>query len=622
MELLLPTLDRMPDENWYQVSAPDRKSVADWYLEDCKRYPDVFKEVKSHTFLKMWRVYFNDVVKLRKYHRFAKCKVCITLRAEKNSRHGDLDALVENKRQLNHHYILIKRYRGRAMRNAFKAAIHPTRVISSAQDGTEQLGYGYPKTTTFTHKEDNYRLKTKVMVSMVHNKFLTYYVTPENIHGGPNLAIECLQRMLERYETEIGYLPKVYYFQADDCPRESKNTYQLAYFAWLCERGVFDHVYLSFHPGGHTHNECDQCASRIGLACRNSNIMCKCDLKKLFGESYNPKPKVVWLDEVMDFKTMVNPSGDPQFPKSRGALVKRAKRVSQPLFYKFGRDNDGRAWIRHKNTIEEEYWSTRWYPFHTHPSGLRLENLKGNVHKPLTTERLTAVRATLDKMKWRLSDHQTMCTNQDYDQLSAIANQDRVADPKVWGPFLQETNPQGRPGVAVEAQEQEVAHLASRPTNILGTGKNHNPNRKLAIGRLVSYRCRRSDGRGFNVGRIVRVEVQREQVLVIPYDANYNKLSTAKWRQLVDKESTRVWVHRRDVLTPFELTSSCIMPALARIETISKLAQGYATDQDDSDHEPMMPQDVDEEAYNDVAVPLDDDENSEDDAGAADGGEH
>jgi hypothetical protein len=34
--------------------------------------------------------------------------------------------------------------------------------------------------------EDNYRLKTKVEISIVHGRGVWYYVVPENIHGGPN----------------------------------------------------------------------------------------------------------------------------------------------------------------------------------------------------------------------------------------------------------------------------------------------------------------------------------------------------------------------------------------------------------------------------------------------------
>jgi hypothetical protein len=176
-------------------------------------------------------------------------------------------------KQLQDHYAQIKRFRARAAKNAAYAQINPKGHISSAQDGTEQMGYGYPKPLIVTKEDDSYRLKTKVMISMVHGRALFYYVTPENIAGGPDGAIECIQRQLKSIDEREGGIPKTFYFQADNCSRESKNTYQIAYFAWLVERGVFDKVYLSFHPVGHTHNECDQCASRISLALRNRECL-------------------------------------------------------------------------------------------------------------------------------------------------------------------------------------------------------------------------------------------------------------------------------------------------------------------------------------------------------------
>ena len=73
--LLMLTLDKMPDEVWYQVSAPDKKTVFQWYEADCAEYPDAYVPCKRHTFENTWRHTFGEIIKLRKYTRFAKCKV-------------------------------------------------------------------------------------------------------------------------------------------------------------------------------------------------------------------------------------------------------------------------------------------------------------------------------------------------------------------------------------------------------------------------------------------------------------------------------------------------------------------------------------------------------------------
>ena len=176
-------------------------------------------------------------------------------------------------------------------------------------------------------------MKTKVMISIVHGRGVWYYVLPENIHGGPNTvrqrhsivclssltqAIECIQRTLKAVEDRDGKLPGTFYFQADNCFRESKNTYQLAYFCLLVQRLVFKTIYLSFHPKGHTHNECDQCASRISMAVRNEPVLCRCQFTRILASSFTPQPTVVYLDQVADIKTMFNPSGEGSFPKGQG----------------------------------------------------------------------------------------------------------------------------------------------------------------------------------------------------------------------------------------------------------------------------------------------------------------
>jgi hypothetical protein len=92
------------------------------------------------------------------------------------------------------------------------------------------------------------------MITMVHGRGIWKYIMPENVAGGPNEVIECIQRTLKAVEMEGGKLPPVLFFQADNCWREAKNTYVLAYFAWLVERGVFVEI-ISELPPSWTHSQ-------------------------------------------------------------------------------------------------------------------------------------------------------------------------------------------------------------------------------------------------------------------------------------------------------------------------------------------------------------------------------
>jgi len=118
------------------------------------------------------------------------------------------------------------------------------------------------------------------------------------VASDPNLTIECLQRTLKTVEAQDGYLPPVLLLQLDNCFRENKNSYLVAYLAWLVERKVFKKIFLSFLPVGHTHNEADQCASCLSIGCRNHDIKCLEDLKRVVQKSYFPVPEVEYISEV------------------------------------------------------------------------------------------------------------------------------------------------------------------------------------------------------------------------------------------------------------------------------------------------------------------------------------
>lgn len=140
---------------------------------------------------------------------------------------------------------------------------------------------------------------------LIHGLIPYVFTSLENIRHDPNLTIECLHRSLLKIEKLSSKpLPKTLFVQADNCVRENKNRYMstytsssisggnpnlqcpelrdwanvhsyicfvnamlsiilchryiLAYFSSLVKRRIFDDVYLSFLPVGHTHADVDQ----------------------------------------------------------------------------------------------------------------------------------------------------------------------------------------------------------------------------------------------------------------------------------------------------------------------------------------------------------------------------
>jgi hypothetical protein len=149
--------------------------------------------------------------------------------------------------------------------------MRPQEYLSIAIDGCENMPHGVPHFPEITKNDSSVRLRYHLEVGVVHGRGNFVYDAAENVPSDPNLTIEVLQRIMKSVEDGLPRnqnLPKTLYLQMDNCSRENKNTAMFAYLSWLVERGVFDRVEVSFLPVGHTHNECDQCASRFSVGVR------------------------------------------------------------------------------------------------------------------------------------------------------------------------------------------------------------------------------------------------------------------------------------------------------------------------------------------------------------------
>ena len=146
-------------------------------------------------------------------------------------------------------------------------------------DGSDQLSNGVPQFREIS-KDDSGQSRIKNHLEIVQiagaPDIVKCYVVPEDIANDTDVSVEVLQRTLkaeeERLRGEGKQLPPMLNLQLDNCTGSNKNTYLFAYLAWLVERGVFQVVYVSFLPVGHTHNGPDRIASRISNAVRRTNI--------------------------------------------------------------------------------------------------------------------------------------------------------------------------------------------------------------------------------------------------------------------------------------------------------------------------------------------------------------
>ena len=66
----------------------------------------------------------------------------------------------------------------------------------------------------------------------------------------------------------------------DNCWRENKNKFVLAYLSFLVQQGKFDYINVNFFTVGHTHSDPDQLFSRISIAMHQRHVFTLQDMKE------------------------------------------------------------------------------------------------------------------------------------------------------------------------------------------------------------------------------------------------------------------------------------------------------------------------------------------------------
>jgi hypothetical protein len=89
----------------------------------------------------------------------------------------------------------------------------------------------------------------------------------------------------------------------DNCVRDNKNRYLLAFLSLLITKEVFEEVKLRFLVVGHTHEDIDGCFGSLSKKLREQNNYTLVDLMKAF-MVLQEKPFILQLiQKTLDFKT-------------------------------------------------------------------------------------------------------------------------------------------------------------------------------------------------------------------------------------------------------------------------------------------------------------------------------
>ena len=157
------------------------------------------------------------------------------------------------------HLTLVEDERTSYHRKQLEALADPQNCMSIIMDGSTDVILPFRIPTPSSWK-DLHLYKLGVHGIINHGLQQRYLYLHQGQYGcGPNFAISILHNHLHHVLTcPNASCPGLLYLQFDNCSRENKNKYMLAYCNWLLANGVFRDIHISFLPVGHTHEDIDQ----------------------------------------------------------------------------------------------------------------------------------------------------------------------------------------------------------------------------------------------------------------------------------------------------------------------------------------------------------------------------
>jgi hypothetical protein len=263
-----------PDNDYIYLPYANRATVYQLYKAEVIAVPGLPPPAKEAYFMRVWRVTVAlQFVRIRKWLRFATCDYCVDYRKrrEETSEHSLREAIKAD--ELLHH-AFVQGERGSYYKRQTRAEVHPRKYFSVIIDGSDNSQYWSPyfreRTST---SQSSWKVGLHVMGAVVHGRRAYAYTILDTCPLGANVTIDILHRVMVAEIEANGVLPKILYIQLDNTTRQCKNKYVLGWLAYLVQIGIFDEVFVSFLPKGHTHEDIDQMFSCIAKWLRGHDCL-------------------------------------------------------------------------------------------------------------------------------------------------------------------------------------------------------------------------------------------------------------------------------------------------------------------------------------------------------------
>ena len=141
-----------------------------------------------------------------------------------------------------------------------------TSVLACIQDGMDQSKLrvprrGYQQSSKAFSKI--FRPACHLVGTFIHGFKLNLSLSDEDLKKDSVTSIELIARGLSEVVQAFGQLPLQIHLQQDNCYREGKNRYMVAFFLLLQILGVAKYTSLGFCRVGHSHEDIDQCFGQL-----------------------------------------------------------------------------------------------------------------------------------------------------------------------------------------------------------------------------------------------------------------------------------------------------------------------------------------------------------------------
>ena len=158
------------------------------------------------------------------------------------------------------------------------------------------------------------RIKTKITGCIIssslyeQNRKCHFMTNHDQFENGSDKNVTVIYNLLQIFLNDFGFLPHKLFIQTDNCWRENKNKFVLAFLYCLVEMNIFEEIIFSFLHVGHTGFAVDQLFSILAAQFKNKEILTIEDLHSLVRESsITPKPSVESLEYIFDWKSFIEP---------------------------------------------------------------------------------------------------------------------------------------------------------------------------------------------------------------------------------------------------------------------------------------------------------------------------